>query len=142
MGAVLAADFALDGGFRRQGFERVRPDADARVRIDVADVPNGDIRFFRFINAGNQEVAFFVARDLHGELQVAFDACEPCFKLKRGNRLEGEWIVCNKCDRSFKLTEINAGGGGCKPGPIAHRLDGDVLLLAEDDILRGWRYFR
>jgi Predicted membrane protein len=50
--------------------------------------------------------------------------------------------VCNKCDKSFRLAEVNAGGGGCKPVPLEHRVSGDELVIAEADILEGWRLFR
>src|SRR4028119_2393362 len=81
-------------------------------------------------------------RDRAGHVQVAFDANEPCAKAKRGFRAEGEWLVCNKCDKSFRLAEVNAGGGGCKPVPLEHRVSGDELVIAEADILAGWRLFR
>jgi len=38
--------------------------------------------------------------------------------------------------------EVNAGGGGCKPIPLGHRVQGDKLLIAESDVLKGWGLFR
>ncbi|MEO1085080.1 MAG: Fe-S-containing protein, partial [Acidobacteriota bacterium] len=73
---------------------------------------------------------------------VAFDASETDYKRKRGFRHEGEWLVNNKCDTASRLTEVNDGGGGCRPVPLKHRLDGSTLILTETDILAGWRYFR
>lgn len=139
--SVLVADFALDGGFRR-GFERVAPNDQGQVILDVSGLAASDVRFYRFLNTGNQEVKFFVGRDPEGHVQVAFDANEICYKAGRGYRHEGEWVACNKCDKAFRLSEVNAGGGGCSPVPIAHRLDGDRLILTEPAILEGWRYFR
>jgi uncharacterized membrane protein len=140
--SVLIADLALDGSFQRSGYERVAPDANGRVVLEVADLAKEDVRFFRFLNTGNQEVKFFVGRDSAGQIQVAFDASDICYKYGRGFRHEGDWVTCNKCDKSFQLTTVNAGGGGCKPTPLAHRLDGERLVLQESDILAGWRYFR
>lgn len=142
MAAVLVADFALDGGFGHSGYTRVKPDEAGMVRVPVGDLEAGDVRFYRFLNAGNQEVKFFVGRDPDGAIQVAFDANEICYKTKRGYRSEGNWVVCNKCDKAFRLAEVNAGGGGCKPVPLAHRARADEIVLAEADILSGWRYFR
>ena len=140
--AILVGELALEGRFGRSGFERVSPGSDGTVRIDVSDLSPQEVRFFRFLNSGNQEVKFFVGRDAAGQVQVGFDANEPCAKAKRGYRAEGEWLVCNKCDKSFRLAEVNAGGGGCKPVPLEHRVDGDDLVIAEADILKGWRLFR
>lgn len=142
MGAVLLADWALEGGFRRSHFERVGPDRNGEVRLDVAALGPSQVRFYRFLNSGNQEVRFFVGRDSGGALQVAFDAAENDFKRKLGFRHEGDWLVNNKCDTALRLEEVNAGTSGCRPAPLKHRLDGQTLVLAEADVLEGWRLFR
>lgn len=142
LAGVLFADYALDGGARRAGQERVQPGPDGLVRIDVSSLESPMVRYFHFINAGNQEVEFFVSRDRSGELQVAFDANEVCYKKRRGYRAEGDWVVCNACDKAFRIAEINDGGGGCKPVPLEFQVTGNQLLLREDAVLRGWRYFR
>lgn len=141
-GAVLFAEMAYEGRLGRAEYERVTPGPDGAMAIDLAGLGPQDVRFFRFLNPGNQEVRFFVGRDAAGAVQVGFDANELCAKTKRGYRHEGEWLVCNKCDKSFRLAEVNAGGGGCKPVPLKHRVEGDRLLLAENDVLAGWRLFR
>jgi uncharacterized membrane protein len=142
VGVVLVADLAFEGRLGEQGFERVSPDRAGMVHVQVGDLKPQEVRFFRFLNAGNQEVRFFVGRDSAGHVQVAFDADEECAKMKRGFRQEGDWVVCNKCDKSFRLAEVNAGGGGCKPVPLEHQLRGDELQIAEADMLKGWRLFR
>lgn len=140
--AIVAADLALEGGFGRAGYERVRPDQAGQVVLDVSDLEPGAVRFYRFLNWGNQEVRFLIGRDREGELQVAFDASEAHSKLGRGFRHEGDWLVDNKCDSAVRLESVNEGGRGCRPVPLEYRLDGDSLVLTEAAILRGWRYFR
>lgn len=141
LGALWGAEFLAEGRHHAADFERVSPDTRGVVRIHTADLAPLQVRYFRFLNAGNQEVKLFVGRDPGGHLQVAFDASEVCAKTKRGFRHEGEWMVCNKCDKAFRLVEINAGGGGCKPVPVPFREGGGEIQLAEADILRGWRLF-
>lgn len=142
--AILAGDLALEGRLGASGFERVAPGQDGNVRISLAQLQPLDVRFFRFLNPGNQEVKFFVGRDAGGHVQVAFDANELCAKTKRGYKHDDgdEWLVCKKCDKSFRLSEVNKGGGGCNPVPVRHQVRGDELVIAEADILQGWRYFR
>ena len=142
MGAVLGVDYAVSGGFGYTDFARVSPDEQGLVRIDISQLEARQVRFFRFLNAGNQEVKFFVGRDAEGVVQVAFDASTTDYKRKRGFRHEGDWMVNNKCDTAVRLSEVNAGGGGCKPVVLEHRLTQNELVLAETDILSGWRYFR
>lgn len=139
--AVWAADFALSGGFDRNHI-RVSPDKQGVVTVGVGDLAKLQVRFYRFLNTGNQEVKFLVGRDENGEVVVAFDAAESDFKRKRGFRHQGEWLVNNKCDTAVRLREVNAGRGGCAPVPLVYRQVGDQVVLQETDILAGWRYFR
>ena len=139
LGGGLAVERAMGG---RQRFERVGPDADAKVVIDLAGFDRDEVRFYRFLNAGNQEVRFLVGKDAAGAIQVAFDASENDFKMNRGFRAGDGWVVNNKCDSSFRLTEINSQPSGCAPVPVKFARDGDRLVLAEDALLAGWRFFR
>ncbi len=139
---ILAADYVIDRGFRAASFNRVSPDSNGQVILDLADLSPGDLRFYRFLNTGNQEVKFFVGRDRNSQFQVAFDANQICYKAKRGYRHQDEWVVCNKCDKAFRVAGVNDGGGGCMPVPLAHTVAGNQLVLKESDILTGWRYFR
>lgn len=136
--AVVLLERTLEGSTR---FEKVMPAADRTVRVPLDGLDAGEIRFYRFLNRSNQEVQFFVARDAAGTLQVALNASESDYKRKRGFRLEGEWIVNNKCETAVRLVEVNAGSGGCRPVPLEHRVEGDSLVIAETDILSGWRLF-
>lgn len=138
--AVLVADWAIDARTGRADTQRVTPN-DGVVEVDVAAIAPGQVRFYEFLNPGNQEVRFFVGRDRAGALHVAFDAAENDYKRKLGFRQEGDWLVNNKCDTALRLEEINAGTSGCRPAPLKHRLVGQKLVLQESDVLTGWRYF-
>jgi uncharacterized membrane protein len=139
---VVVADLAFEGRFGRPPYERVVAGQDGDLRISLAGLGPQQVRFYHFLNPANQEVWFFVGRDASGQVQVAFDADEVCAKSKRGFRHEGEWMVCNKCDKSFRLADVNAGGGGCKPVPLRYRVAGGELLIAQADAMVGWRLFR
>lgn len=140
--AIVAADYGIDRGFSSAGYKRVSPDSNGRVILDVADLSSGEMKFYRFLNSGNQEVKFFIGRDRNSVIQAAFDANQICYKTQRGYRHDGEWVTCNKCDKAFRVVEVNDGGGGCKPVPLVHTVAGNQVVLTESDILAGWRYFR
>lgn len=142
-GAVWATDFALDGGFGHQGYERVAPGPDRTVRLETSTMPLDSVQFYRFLNEGNQEVKFLVGRDENGDVHVGFDASETHYKTKRGFRFEDGWLVDTKCDTASRLTELRGSKrGGCRPVPMRHHFEGTTLVLAETDILAGWRLFR
>lgn len=142
LGAVWGAQAALEARLNPSGFQQVTPERDGTLRIGVGDLKPQEVRFYRFLNTGNQEVRFLVGRDGKGEVQVGFDASETHGKNGRGFRHEGEWVVDNKCDTASRLAEVNENKGGCRPVPLKHRIEGDQLVLAENDILQGWRLFR
>ncbi len=142
--AVVAADYALQGGFTQAEYQRVSPEADGNTVVDLAGLERGQVRFYRYLNPGNQEVKFFVGRDTNGVVQVAFDANEvsSCYKKKRGYRYQDGWMVCNVCDKAFRLEEVNENRGGCSPVALEHRVEGERLILADAQVLGGWRFFR
>lgn len=138
---VIAADYLLSGAGHAQ-FVRVSPDREGRVVLDVSDLAPLAVRYYRFLNAGNQEVLFFVGKDESGRLAVAFNASENDFKRRRGFRHDGAWMVNAKCDTAIRLSEVNQGRSGCGPIPLPFRAQGDTVTIAENDVLAGWRYFR
>ena len=60
---------------------------------------------------------------------------------RSGVTAEGEWWSA-QVEQIIRLAEVNAGGGGCNPIPLPHALEGEELVIAEADILGGWRLFR
>lgn len=141
LGVVWGAQAALESRLNPSGFIQVSPDRQGVLKIDLADLKPREVRFYRFLNSGNQEVLFLVGRDREGVVQVGFDASETHGKLGRGFRHEGDWLVDNKCDTASHLESVNTGTGGCRPVPLKHRIEGNELVLAENDILQGWRLF-
>ncbi len=139
---IMAADQWTRGLRAYSAFERVGPDAEGLVRIDVGDLERLQVRFYRFLNAGNQEVRFLVGRDENDVIQVGFDAGVTHIKLRRGFSYQDGWIVDNKCETTTRLSTLNDGGRGCRPVPIEHRVAGDELIITETDMLKGWRFFR
>jgi len=140
LAAILGADRLISGNSNR--YERVRPDPQGNVRIAVGDLEPNAARFYRFLNSGSQEVRFLVGRDDLGELLVAFDASENDFKMNRGFRVLDGWVSNNKCDTSFRLGDVMSHPSNCAPTPVRFRVEGDEIVLAENDLLAGWRYFR
>ena len=138
--AVLGAEYAMHGHDR--DFVRVSAEKNGLLQLQVGDLGPNQVRFYRFLNSGNQEVKFFVGRDGAGNLQVAYDAAESDYKRKRGFRHQGEWLVNNKCETAIRLKDVSSGRGGCAPVPLKYSLAGTSLTLTESDILDGWRYFR
>lgn len=139
--AVVLGGVVLGSGGAADPHQRVTAGKDGAVRIGIADLHPEQVRFYRYLNASNQEVDFFIGRDGEGTVQAAFDASENHHKLRRGFRFENGWIVDNKCGSTMRLSAVNAGGGGCSPVPLRHQVVGDEVRIAQEDLLQEWRLF-
>lgn len=133
----MAASLASCGG-KTKG-ELVTPSGGV-FTIDTADIKKGDVRFFRR-EAGGKTVVFMVARDDFGEIKTAFDACITCYPHKQGYRHEDGSVVCIFCGNTFRIDSLDKGIGNCMPIKIEHRMDGSRLILRQEDIDSGAKWF-
>jgi uncharacterized membrane protein len=101
------------------------------VVLDAAQFDDGQARFFHYTTASGGHVRFFVMKSSDGVVRAAFDACDECFREKRGYRQEGQVMVCNSCSQTFPSTQINVLRGGCNPSPIEREVqEGQIVLRA------------
>ena len=110
------------------------------VRIDIADVSDGQAHYFTF-DSEQGEIKFFVVKSVDGIMRAAFDACDVCYKSKKGYRQEGDTMVCNNCNMKFRSDRVNEVKGGCNPAPLNRRIEGKQLVITDQDIVRGAGYF-
>ncbi len=144
--AVLLAGYLLvDHFFGRSGarFERVGPDANGRVALDVGE-PRPARDPLLPIPQSRQPGGALLRRRATSRARWWSPSTPPrtTSRAKRGFRADGAWMVNNKCDTATRLAEVNLGRSGCAPVPLRFRQEGSTLVLAENDVLEGWRYFR
>lgn len=114
-----------------------RPD----VVIPAAQFDDGQARFFTYDAASGKTVRFFVMKSGDGVIRAAFDACDVCYREKRGYRQQGDHMLCVNCGQTFRSTDINVLQGGCNPAPLDRAVaDGQVVLKAAD-LEQGAFYF-
>lgn len=111
------------------------------VALPAATFADGAARFYRYTTAAGREVRFFVMKSSDGVIRAAFDACDTCYREKRGYHQEGDVMVCNKCGRSFRSVDINVLQGGCNPAPLERAVVGDQVVLKAASIAQGTFYF-
>jgi len=110
------------------------------VRLDLQQVSDGQAHYFRYATEQGP-VTFFVIKSVDGVMRAAFDACDVCYKEKKGYRQEGNLMVCNNCDMKFRSDLINVVKGGCNPAPLSRRIEAGQLVINHQDILQGAWYF-
>jgi uncharacterized membrane protein len=80
-------------------------------------------------------------KSIDGIVRAAFDACDVCYKSKKGYRQEGDNMVCNNCNQKFRTDQVNEVKGGCNPAPLNRRIEGTQVVISGQDILKGAWYF-
>ncbi|MGL1931844.1 MAG: DUF2318 domain-containing protein [Desulfotalea sp.] len=110
------------------------------VLIALDKVSDGKAHYFSFKDQG-QVVNFFVLQSPDGVVRAAFDACDVCFRAKKGYSQDGEFMICNNCGMRFHSSRINEVKGGCNPAPLDRTSRGDQLVIQVTDILSGTRFF-
>ncbi len=120
-------------------YQQLKPNH-GMLSIPVAGVSDGQAHFFS-LASGKSSIDFFVLKDKSGVLRAAFDACDVCYKAKKGYRQEGDFMVCNNCNMKFRSDRINDISGGCNPAPLNRTVEGAHLVVAESDVKAGAWYF-
>lgn len=131
---VLFMFIAFGGSAKSSGMMPVTPGADGKVRIPLADVNDGNARFYEYRAAGGKAVRFFVIKSSDGVYRAAADACDVCYRYKMGYHQEGDDMVCNKCGRHFPSKEVNVITGSCNPNGVPRAIEGGNLLIASADL--------
>lgn len=110
------------------------------VRLPLEAFEDGVAQHYTYMH-GDQPIEVFVVRSADGETRVAFNACDVCYRAKKGYHQEGDDMVCNNCGRHFPTDQINLVQGGCNPAPLERVLEAGELILRVEDIVAGARFF-
>jgi uncharacterized membrane protein len=134
-GSVFAFGFPGFGGK-----ESVTP-VNGAVTIPASRVGDGQAHFYRFADGG-KEIDFFVVKGTDGAFHVAFDACDACYREKKGYSQKGDLMICGNCNMKFAVNRIGRDNhGGCNPGHLDFTQSGGTLIVKADDLRAGARFF-
>ena len=111
------------------------------VALPVSAFADGRARFYRYVTAAGREARFFVLKSADGEVRAALDACDFCFRQRRGFRQAGGQLICNNCGRSIPTQYVNILKGECNPVPLERTIDGDRVIVRAAALESGDRYF-
>lgn len=107
----------------------------------AATFADGQARFFEYATAAGRMVSFFIMRSSDGVIRAAADACTVCYRERRGYRQQGDAMVCNNCNKSFRSVDINVITGGCNPIPLERTIDGDRVVIRAAALEQAAAYF-
>lgn len=111
------------------------------ARLPVSLFADGKARFYRYTTSIGRDVRLFVMRSSDGVVRAAFDACDVCYRARKGYRQAGDVMVCVNCGQTFHSRNINVMSGGCNPAPAQRTIEGDHVVLKSGDLDLGAVYF-
>lgn len=124
----------LDASSHRPVATAMAMDISAGFGKIPTDEINQTARWFSYNSTDGTPMRLFAVRDGTGGMHVALDACDVCYKAKRGYSQRGTDMVCNNCGNRFPTATVGEkGGGGCWPSYIAYTLvDGKAVVRLAD----------
>ena len=111
-----------------------------QVRLPLSTFDDYEAHHYTYMHEGNS-IEFFVLKSQEGTVRAAFNACDVCYQAKKGYTQDGDYMICNNCGRRFPADQINVLQGGCNPSPLDRTVEGDTLIIEEEDIRAGMGYF-
>lgn len=121
-------------------YEKIKPSGNT-VTIPISKLSDGKARFYKFDDAG-KEIAFFAIKAADGSHKVAFDACDACYREKKGYEQQGDKMNCKNCNQKFAVSKLGPNAtGGCNPGYLPHKITGNSITIQVNDLKTGARYF-
>ncbi len=145
LGALLLLIIALSAGTATAILgmgkcEKVKA-ANGVVSIPLAKVGDGKAHYYKYESDG-KEIAFFVVKAGDGTIKSAFDACDVCFREKKGYEQQGDSVLCKNCNKKFATSRIGPhSAGGCNPSYLPHKEAGGNVLITVEDLKAGARFF-
>jgi len=84
-------------------------------------------------------VRFFVVLGSDGKVRAAFDACQVCYKAKKGYSQVNNNVRCNNCGRQFSIDELGTEnkGAGCWPSYLPNEVNGSDVRVNVSDLQAG-----
>ncbi|MBI5655474.1 MAG: DUF2318 domain-containing protein [Geobacter sp.] len=111
------------------------------VTIPVAKLAAGSAQFYKFEDGG-KEITFFAVKVADGSFKTAFDACDACFKSRKGYEQQGDKMNCKNCNQKFAINRLGPNAtGGCNPGYLPSQVSSNSITIKADDLRAGARYF-
>jgi len=137
---LLAAGVLSVGAFSFGKYETVKT-SNGVVTLAVAKLADNKVHFYKLAD-GSKEISFLAVRAVDGSYKTAFDACDACYKSKKGYEQSGDKLYCKNCNQKFAIDRLGPHAtGGCNPGYLPHQLSGTTLTIKISDLKDGARYF-
>lgn len=113
---------------------------DGKVTLPTAAFDDYRAKYYTY-DSSEGPINFFVVKSSDNVIRAAFDACDVCYRARRGYSQSGDIMVCNNCGQQFPTNRINVEKGGCNPAPLERTVEGEQLIIKQAGLELGRRFF-
>jgi len=143
---ILALIFTKGFGLFGSGITGYASDINTKesgkIKIPLSEISE-KAKWYEYESDG-VAIRFFAVKANDESIKTGFDACDVCYRTKKGYRQEGNYMVCNNCGNRYPIIGLgteNKNPGGCWPGYLPSKIDGQNLVIKKSDIEKGrWRF--
>ncbi|KYK22493.1 hypothetical protein AYK24_02140 [Thermoplasmatales archaeon SG8-52-4] len=106
---------------------------------DTIIIPLGEItseaEFYTYKYNGI-DIEFFAVKTSNNQIHIALDACDLCYREKKGYEQVGNVMKCLNCGLTFEINKIGTEnlGGGCWPSYIPIKFNGENVVIEKKDL--------
>lgn len=107
------------------------------VWISLSDV--SETAGFYEYDSNGVRVKYIAVKGSDGVVRTAFDACEVCYRAKKGYSQVGSDLVCNNCGLKFAIDGLGTKnkGQGCWPAYLPNEVKDGRIYIKKADLDAG-----
>lgn len=108
--------------------------------FDMKMLDDNKLHRYAYVTNEGKVVRFFLLNRFANRRSpgVVFDACALCGDM--GYVKRGDELICIACNVRIFLPSVGK-MGGCNPIPLAHRIEGENIIISVYDVLEGSNFF-
>jgi hypothetical protein len=111
------------------------PDKPEFVTIPIADITRQGT-YYSYTSSKNVHINYFALLDKKGSPHIAFDACDVCYRAKKGYALQGDMAICRNCGNRYPVDAIGTENryGGCWPSYLPMTVVDKEIRIKKADL--------
>ena len=112
------------------------------ITIPLADI-TGQGTYFSYTSPKNVDIKYFALLDKKGSPHIAFDACDVCYRAKKGYAIQGDMAICRNCGNRYPVDAIGTENqyGGCWPSYLPMTIvDEEIRIKIKDLEARDYMF--